>query len=158
MAGRPVVTEQYEAIPPSVFMDDRICITVQGDVGPDPYDSESRYEYRGPRFHDIRFYTVDVLAVWREPGDTRGGKREQVAAPPSSRRSIGGRPAKHDWEQFWIEVALYAAKNDLDPELRTELQRHMRKWAAKNWADPPDDPTIRRRIKRLFDARAIARD
>jgi hypothetical protein len=58
----------------------------------------------------------------------------------------------HEWEGFWIEVALYAAKHDLDPEHRRDLQRHMEEWTATQWPEPPDKATIRRRLQRLFDA------
>jgi hypothetical protein len=61
----------------------------------------------------------------------------------------GGRP-RHDWDASWIEVALYAAKHDLDLKHRQELQAHMVAWAAKTLCKPPDDATIRLRLAQLF--------
>lgn len=65
-------------------------------------------------------------------------------------QSVGGAPARYDWEAFWIEVALYAAKHDLSPEYRHELHKHMVAWAAREWASVVDEATIRGRLSRLF--------
>jgi hypothetical protein len=64
----------------------------------------------------------------------------------------GGAPQRHDWHAFWIEVALFASRNDLFEVPRTELQRHMEDWAAKHMDPVPDSATIRAMIKRLYDA------
>ncbi len=38
-----------------------------------------------------------------------------------------------EWNSFWIEVALYAAKHDFDPDPahRRDLQQLMVEWAAR---------------------------
>lgn len=78
--------------------------------------------------------------------------------PLAAPASVGGRPAKHDWEAFWIEVSHYAARNDLDPDNRRELQRHMEDWTAERWVDAPDVATIRNKLARLYKARETARN
>jgi len=77
-----------------------------------------------------------------------------TAIEPPMRRSGGGAPPKHDWEAFWIEVALFAEKNELDPTHRSELQKHMVDWTAGTSLKPPDEATIRSRLARLYKARA----
>ena len=63
-----------------------------------------------------------------------------------------GRPPSHDWEEFWIQVAIYAARDDLKLEHRRELQTHMMKWTAEHWQNAPDQATVRSRLARLFKA------
>jgi hypothetical protein len=72
-----------------------------------------------------------------------GGSR-----PGRATARAGGAPPRHDWDAFWIEVALYAAKHDLDPDPahRRDLQQHMVEWAAREL----DEATIRGRLSRLF--------
>ena len=66
-------------------------------------------------------------------------------------RGTGGAPPKRDWDVFWIEVARYAAKNDLMPEDRPELQKHLERWAIdKDPKEPMDGSTIRRKLAKLF--------
>jgi len=68
------------------------------------------------------------------------------------RRSPGGRPTIHDWDAFWIEVALYAARHDLVRDRRPELQRYMQEWAANRSDDRQmDDSTIREKLRSLFE-------
>jgi hypothetical protein len=61
-----------------------------------------------------------------------------------------GRPPKHAWDDFWIEVVIYAAANDLNERDRSELQKHMSKWTAENWVEPPDEATIRAKLAKLY--------
>jgi len=80
---------------------------------------------------------------------------DQAILEKSTSATRTGRPPKHDWDAFWIEVAHFAAKNDLMPEDRAELQQHMERWAvgaAPN--DPMDSTTIRRKLQSLFARRA----
>jgi hypothetical protein len=66
----------------------------------------------------------------------------------------GGRPARHNWDSFWIEIAWYAAKHDLEAvDDRQKLQRHMVEWTSENWESAPDEATIRSKIRELFQAR-----
>jgi len=70
--------------------------------------------------------------------------------------NAGGRPPKHDWEAFWIQVAHYSAINDLHPDQRPELQNHMESWTAEEWLEPPDPATIRNKLARLYNGRLTA--
>jgi hypothetical protein len=65
-----------------------------------------------------------------------------------------GRPRAQYWDDFWIEVALYAAINDInhEQESRTALQRHMQEWSAGRNPPGPDDRTIREKLSSLFAA------
>jgi hypothetical protein len=74
---------------------------------------------------------------------------EQATPPPA--KTPGGRPVKHDWDAFWIEVALYAAKEDLQHQYRADLARHMKEWFGRQSPDPPDETTIEKKLKRLWD-------
>jgi hypothetical protein len=67
---------------------------------------------------------------------------------------VGGSPPKHDWEAFWIQVAIWAARNDLVKEDRPRLQKHMTDWTATQWPTPPDPATIRKKLSALFNAAA----
>jgi len=122
----------HEAVPFSIFMDELVVVTEWGTIGPDPEHPTAIFRYHGPQFRDVRFATADVLAIWPPPTVILPEPaREQIPVVSRDRQSRGGLPPKHDWDSFWIEVALYAAENDLDPEHRTELQRHMQKWTAE---------------------------
>jgi len=70
----------------------------------------------------------------------------------------GGRPAKHDWDVFWIQVALYASENDLFGANQTQVQRYMVEWSARHMSDPAPHPTtVRAKISKLFKAVELAR-
>ena len=50
-------------------------------------------------------------------------------------------------------MALYADLNNLDPEQRPGLQKHMEDWSAQSVADPaPDAATIRKKLSDLYSA------
>lgn len=80
-----------------------------------------------------------------QPGSMSKGKPEPVKP-----QNLGGRPEAHSWEAFWIEVACWAAKNDLQPEYRPELRRHMLAWFAQRSSTPPDASTVDRKLKALY--------
>ena len=67
-------------------------------------------------------------------------------------RNRGGRPPIHAWEAFWIEVACWAAKNDLQLDDRPELRRHMLAWFAKHSSAPPDDSSVDKKLSALYAA------
>ena len=73
------------------------------------------------------------------------GKRE-LPSP----NNLGGRPAVHAWEAFWIEVACWAAKNDLQEDDRPALRRHMLAWFAEQSSAPPDDSAVDRKLRALY--------
>lgn len=90
---------------------------------------------------------VDLTPVTMRPPQA---PEPSPAAPEKAKRNPGGRQPRHDWDGFWIEVVLYAAKNDLAAEDRPDLQRHMETWSTETWTDPPDAETIRKKIRALF--------
>ena len=107
-----------------------------------------------PLFADILIPADKLLAEWPKPGPKEDEAAREASVPAEKRRTtnLGGRRATHDWEAFWIEVAGYAALNELDPAHRTELQKHMGNWTAEEWADAPDVATIRGRLAKLYGA------
>jgi len=74
------------------------------------------------------------------------------APSPDAQKNRGGRPPAHDWEAFWIEVACWAAANDLIPEKqnRPGLRQHMLAWSATQWTQPPDASTVDKKLAALF--------
>ena len=71
-------------------------------------------------------------------------------APDNSKKNLGGRQATHDWDAFWIEVAWYAAKHDLDRQHRPDLRRHMENWFTTASMNPPDGSSIDKKLSALF--------
>ena len=67
-------------------------------------------------------------------------------------KSRGGRPATHDWDAFWVEVACWSGSNDLYPEedRRKELRKHMLVWVSGRHP-VPDDSTVDRKLSSLFE-------
>ena len=68
-------------------------------------------------------------------------------------RNRGGAPTQHDWDTFWIAVALYASANDLFKEDRRAVRKYMEDWTSRHMDDPAPSPqTIRSKLQRLFEA------
>ncbi len=156
--GGPNALAVHDEVSASIFMDEIVTVTEWGAICADPDHPTAIYSYRGPRFREARFTTKDVLGIWPlRPAIEMHPTLPQTPIPTNERQSRGGVAPKHDWDGFWIEVAHYAAKNDLNPEHRRDLQRHMQAWTAEHWLEPPDPATIRSRMKRLFDPRPAAR-
>jgi hypothetical protein len=148
--GQPNPAAQYQAIPASIFIDELVSITEWGTVGADPHHPTTIHIYRGQSFREVRFHSAEAMTVW--PATPREMATEAAPSPiTESRQPRGGRPPQHDWEGFWIQVAMYAAANDLEPNDRVNLQRHMQEWTAQHWPQAPDPATIRIHLKRLFD-------
>lgn len=82
----------------------------------------------------------------------RKGREVSQAEPIEAPTNRGRKPSQNMWEPFWIEVALWAAKNDLTPagERRLELRRHMQAWAAGPTSPRPSDTSIDRALRSLF--------
>jgi hypothetical protein len=89
---------------------------------------------------------------------------EQILAPMAAKddeevgvlkigpvRSAAGRPPKHDWDAFWIEVAIFASGNDLiEDAAQRELRSHMVQWSAEHMGFPAPDPTtVRKKLQKL---------
>jgi hypothetical protein len=79
------------------------------------------------------------------------GRGPDVSTRPATAGS-GGRTPRHDWDAFWIEVALFMADNGRDVQDRERLQAQMVKWTAEQWESPPDPATIRAKLKALYEA------
>jgi hypothetical protein len=108
----------------------------------------------GEIWHDLTFFSHLAITLWPIGGPASVKPIEVPAAPAEHpRKNPGGRPSKWSWDQFWIEVTLWAAANDLVHEdSRRELTNHMNEWFAENnGGDSPSDSSIRSRIKDLFD-------
>jgi hypothetical protein len=108
--------------------------------------------------HTIRVRWTDVIEQLRQVGlslPSSDRKLTALAAQNTAKQNAterprGGAPPRHDWDAFWIEVALYAAKHDIDPARRRDLQQHMVEWATGELQDHPDEATIRARLRRLY--------
>jgi hypothetical protein len=69
------------------------------------------------------------------------------AADPS--RSRGGRPARWDWEAFWLELAVIVHEHGL-PEVQNDMARRMQQWFVDTYGDHPADSQIKVRISKLY--------
>lgn len=69
---------------------------------------------------------------------------------PEQRRHPGGRPRRFDRDAFYIAIIRLANTPDGLPEDRSELLAYMRQWCAENWAEIPNDNTIRDWIAKIF--------
>jgi hypothetical protein len=168
-AGRLVVwakcgfgeSAAHDAVPANIFMDRFITVTEWGDICRYPRSATEGYLGR-LRFHDARFRTSEILAVWPvKTPDEEVSSRAVANVPPlaASVARAGGRPPRHDWDAFWIEGILYASKNDLFETERPVFNRYMLDWTASNMQDPaPSEPEIRKKIARLYDRVTAARN
>jgi hypothetical protein len=99
--------------------------------------------------HPIEVRWSDIRKWVRRQFEHRRPSQHGGAINDSSQEGL----LRHDlslmraWENFWIEVALYAGANGLDHFHQTELRTHMRKWVARNWENPPDEALILARLK-----------
>jgi hypothetical protein len=148
-----------QAIPATVFKYPAITITEWDEVHADTTKPIKYWHNKKlPQFEDIQFNTSEVLALW-PPDSVRphvaeagvGSATAKTAAPTGeSGHSPKGRPPRHDWDAFWIEVVIYAALNGLDEEHRQELRILMEKWTAEHSENPPDETTTRKKLARLY--------
>jgi hypothetical protein len=111
---------------------------------------------------------TQAFELWPNPDPNRTwSENEEQPVPPETAaqpappeqvalRNLGGRPVKHDWSAFWQEATIYAASNGLELENRSELQTHMENWTAAQWREPPDEATIRKKLRELY-AKAAGR-
>jgi hypothetical protein len=99
-----------------------------------------------------RWPNPDPDRVWSQQGDEVQPQPEEKRAGQegSVTRNRGGRPARHDWNAFWQEAAVYAGLNGLEEENRLELQRHLEGWTADRWLEPPDAATIRKKLSEFY--------
>ncbi len=80
--------------------------------------------------------------------------QEVSQAEPVKGKGKGGRQPSQDlWRPFWIEVACWAAANELIPadEQRPALRRHLLDWAVQpSDMKRPSEPSIDRALTDLF--------
>ena len=122
-----------------------------------------RYSPDGTRARhpiELRWREVEKIAGMWQSQMPHLKIRESIKGPNiASRKTAGGASTKHDWDAFWIEIALHASKSDLFAVSRTELQQHMVQWTAENMRDPAPDPaTIRQKLKVLYQKVDAARN
>lgn len=68
-------------------------------------------------------------------------------------KNLGGRPRENDWEAFFVEVAIYADRENLKQDSTwTHLRNHMKKWVKENWQNQPDESTIKKKLKKVEEA------
>ena len=109
------------------------------------------------KFSDSQIFTVGQSITeyvpefdateWDDPAISEVS--QGVLAP----KNLGGRPPTHNWEAFFAEVALVGDRDNLKRgDSWMHLRRHMIKWTKDNWPDPPDESTIKKKLKIVEDA------
>ena len=73
-------------------------------------------------------------------------------------KNTGGRPAEFMWQDFWIEVALFADKESLTDGTGdwSLMRQHMVKWVADKWRKAPDPSHVNKKLaslRRAWEAR-----
>ena len=79
---------------------------------------------------------------------------EMTVGIEASALNKGGRPEKFKWEEFWIEVALFADINNLTTETGdwSPLRKHMQEWVSAKWKVWPDPSQINKKLAVLVSA------
>jgi hypothetical protein len=90
--GEPNPAAQYEAIAGSLFLDDLVSLTDWGTIGADPDHPTAIFNYHGPTFRDVRFYSAEVSKIW--PPLTLPSRQGQSASVEArlDRTGAPGRP------------------------------------------------------------------
>ncbi len=70
-----------------------------------------------------RFLIVEIIETEPQAGSALQPQRSD---PPAPTRGLGGRPVRHDWDAFWVEIAWYAASQGLGPVLRSGIPEVLR--------------------------------
>ena len=92
----------------------------------------------GRFFHAVTVYPAPDVPQLERP------------AQPTSNRGKGGRKQVHDWTAFAAEVVRIGWQDGF--KTRRLLTAQMREWCAKEWASPPDDETVRKKVAELCPA------
>lgn len=127
----------------------RAIVTDWDKVTPDW--SAGTVKARGGR-HSGAAHTIELhwpsVECWF---NRQAGRTAESVSGPASGGNKGGRPPKHNWDNFWIEVAHWTAENDLTParERRPALRRHMLEWTVQ-FHEAPDATAIDRKLAALF--------
>lgn len=88
--------------------------------------------------------------------DRKGRPSATLAVVPGPRQPRG-KPARYDWDAFWVEVCRRVHEEGL-PDTQGALVRHMLDWFAETGRDVPDDSTVKKKIAPLWRALAISAD
>jgi hypothetical protein len=93
-----------------------------------------------------RIMAADVMAVLAEVErfeEENDLVRRVVVGP--------GAPTRHNWERFYVELCVRIHQHGL-PETQKELVEDMQDWIMDdpNWGDPPDESTIRKKVKVIW--------
>ncbi|MFC7736504.1 hypothetical protein ACFQX4_11740 [Roseomonas sp. GCM10028921] len=160
------ITMPRERIPPELCAG-AVCFEPDGSLAPLVMPGEEVGTVV-PLFAGIVMRAEDILAIWPAPPDknaqTMPSDGSEAAPQPVTTtqatdepklaaRNTGGKPSRHDWDAFWIEVAHWAAEYTLEPAKRPELQKHMVDWAtARDPCSPMEPATIRRKLAALYAA------
>jgi hypothetical protein len=109
------------------------------------------------KFPEGGFSDANPPTVWpeefmQETETSAAPSTEFGSVPEGPAKNRGGRPLKFDWDAFWVEVVRFVDSNGIDPEFRTECQKHMELWTARKWAEPPSENTIRDKLAKVFTA------
>lgn len=112
----------------------------------------------GEQWNDVTFPTGRAVELWPTDGsESATMPNNQPSAPYTGRRTnAGGRPPRWDWDGFWIEVALWAAANDIneDGNCRPALTKRVTQWFAdNNGGETLADSEIRSKIGALYERR-----
>jgi hypothetical protein len=118
-------------------------------ISKDWFAGEWRSQRQGKGYLDIATGSaenfsskVHELLIFRS---TDPKVREIVKRTPSrSRRDVGGAPRQYDEQKAAQEIVRLAYDGGL--KNKRQLKQHMVKWAAQEYADPPDDKTVQRWI------------
>jgi hypothetical protein len=145
--GPPV----YEQIPAGWWAHwtlDGTIITHRGQLPADP-KGMTIVNSRGSA---IRRIVTGRMVIYRPVQISR--QLDHSLSSPVPRKSTGGRPTQHDWDNFWIEIVRRALVDGELPDRRT-LHRDMLDHIATAWPKQPDESEIRNRLARLYNTPGI---
>jgi len=78
---------------------------------------------------------------WRNPA-----LAGQAEAEDGNRR---GAPSRYQWDDIWVELCAMIFLDGL-PETQAELVQHIARWLESRGKPVPDDSTIKKKIKPLW--------
>lgn len=118
------------------------------------YDFPEEY---GVLWHGILLDAQDLLRLW--PVTDIGAPTVPYRHPePEAGQRRGGRPPKHDWKPFRLEVSRRLALDGGHMSL-TAFRKSMKEWVAQNMPEPgPDERTIERQLDEQVPPDVLAPD
>jgi hypothetical protein len=76
-------------------------------------------------------------------------RKAPASQPDHSPKSKGGRPAKYDWNRFYLEIIRIANLDGL-PATQAKLANRMRDWFISEIDEHPADTTLEDRIRPIY--------